>query len=69
MAPSALIKSPCIQVCVLDPATGWCEGCYRSLAEIGGWMRFSAEERDRVMALLPSRRSQRAATTAQGGPR
>ncbi|RXF75392.1 DUF1289 domain-containing protein [Hansschlegelia zhihuaiae] len=50
------IKSPCIQVCVVDPATGWCEGCYRSLAEIGGWMRFSDEERDRVMRQLAARR-------------
>lgn len=56
MLSRAPIKSPCIQVCVVDPATGWCEGCYRNLAEIGGWVRFSADERDRVMRLLPARR-------------
>lgn len=50
------IKSPCIQICVVDPASGWCEGCYRTLAEIGSWMRYSADERDRVMRQLPVRR-------------
>lgn len=59
------IKSPCVQVCVVDPATGWCEGCYRTLAEIGGWMRFSDAERDRVFALLPARRR----TIRDGAPR
>ncbi|WP_020179097.1 DUF1289 domain-containing protein [Methylopila sp. M107] len=50
------IKSPCVQVCVVDPANGWCEGCYRTLAEIGGWMRYSDAERDRVIATLGARR-------------
>nr|WP_309390473.1 DUF1289 domain-containing protein [Chelatococcus sambhunathii] len=40
----------------MDPATGWCEGCYRTLAEIGGWSRFSEAERDRVIASLGARR-------------
>ncbi|MFL1877038.1 DUF1289 domain-containing protein [Hansschlegelia beijingensis] len=57
------IKSPCISVCVMDPATGWCEGCFRTLAEIGAWARFSPEERDRVMRLLPARRK-----TARAAP-
>jgi predicted Fe-S protein YdhL (DUF1289 family) len=57
MLDSRPIKSPCVSICVMDPATGWCEGCYRTLAEIGGWARFSPEERDRVMrTLLPVRR-------------
>lgn len=55
-ARKAPIKSPCIQVCIVDPATGLCEGCYRSLKEIGGWMRYSEEERDRVLQALPARR-------------
>lgn len=50
------IKSPCVQVCVVDPASGWCEGCYRTLAEIGGWMRYSEAERDAVFAKLAARR-------------
>lgn len=56
MLSRAPIKSPCVKICVVDPATGWCEGCFRTLQEIGGWMRFSPEERDRVMAVLRDRR-------------
>lgn len=56
MLSRAPIKSPCVKICVVDPATGWCEGCFRTLQEIGGWMRFSPEERDRIMAALRERR-------------
>lgn len=50
------IKSPCISICVMDPATGWCEGCFRTLREIGSWARLSDAERDAAMRLLPARR-------------
>ncbi|MFD1702063.1 DUF1289 domain-containing protein [Methylopila henanensis] len=50
------IKSPCVSVCVMDPATGWCEGCFRTLAEIGAWARMSDDQRDAAMRLLPARR-------------
>ena len=35
--PQAHVPSPCVSVCVMNPVTGWCEGCLRSLAEIGDW--------------------------------
>lgn len=35
--PAAGVPSPCIDVCRIDPATGWCEGCRRSLDEIAAW--------------------------------
>ena len=54
--PPTPIKSPCIKICVVDPATGWCEGCFRTMAEIGSWMRYSAAERDQVMRTLSARR-------------
>ncbi len=49
------IESPCIKVCTLDDASGWCIGCGRTLAEIGGWMAMSAQERRAVMDTLPER--------------
>lgn len=49
------IISPCIKLCVLDSATGFCTGCGRTVAEIGNWLRLSDEERRTVMALLPDR--------------
>ncbi|MEJ0012384.1 MAG: DUF1289 domain-containing protein [Bauldia sp.] len=47
--------SPCVRLCTLDPDSGFCVGCGRTLAEIGRWMRYSDDERCAIMALLPAR--------------
>ncbi len=31
------LPSPCISVCRMNEATGLCEGCWRTLDEIGQW--------------------------------
>jgi predicted Fe-S protein YdhL (DUF1289 family) len=49
------IESPCIKVCVVDPASALCVGCGRTLAEIAGWISFAPAERRRIMAELPRR--------------
>jgi predicted Fe-S protein YdhL (DUF1289 family) len=49
--------SPCINLCRMDPSTGWCEGCARTIAEITAWSKLSATEREPIWAVLPSRRS------------
>ena len=54
--PPAPIKTPCIQVCVVDGESGLCLGCYRTLQEVAAWARFSEDERARLMAELPARR-------------
>lgn len=66
--PPAAIKSPCVKICVVDPATGWCEGCFRTLNEIGSWARYSPAERDQVMRILPARRKAFAATARAEAP-
>ena len=53
----AAVLSPCIGVCQLDPQTGWCSGCYRSIAEIASWPRLEPAERRRLMAALQQRRA------------
>lgn len=60
------IESPCIRVCVIDPATGYCLGCGRSGAEIGGWIDYTVAERREIMATLPERL--RTMTTRVGRP-
>jgi predicted Fe-S protein YdhL (DUF1289 family) len=35
--PQPHVPSPCMSICVMSPVTGWCEGCLRTLAEIGEW--------------------------------
>jgi predicted Fe-S protein YdhL (DUF1289 family) len=49
------IESPCVKICVIDPGTGFCQGCGRTGAEIGAWMSFSPAERRQIMAGLPER--------------
>lgn len=49
------IQSPCIKICVMHPEARLCTGCYRSIEEITGWTRMSAEDRRAVMEDLPTR--------------
>ena len=53
--PPNTIETPCIKVCVVDPETGFCIGCGRTRAEIGGWLGYSAVQRRALMAELPER--------------
>lgn len=50
------MESPCIKVCVIDPATKLCTGCKRSLAEIAQWSALTDAERQRIMTELPARK-------------
>ncbi|QTL02438.1 DUF1289 domain-containing protein [Aquabacter sp. L1I39] len=49
------METPCIKVCVVDPASGLCIGCGRTLQEIGAWAGLSPQRRKAVMAALPGR--------------
>lgn len=49
------IKSPCVHVCTLDFDTGYCFGCGRDRMEITQWGKYSDEQRDSIMNLLPER--------------
>ena len=48
--------SPCIAVCRLDDATGFCEGCYRTIDEIRDWIIMLPDERHAVLQRLAERR-------------
>ena len=47
--------SPCVGVCQLDTATGWCLGCGRTGNEIGRWLGMSETERLALWDELPRR--------------
>jgi predicted Fe-S protein YdhL (DUF1289 family) len=51
-----MIKTPCIQVCTMDAASGLCAGCGRTLDEIARWSAMSEAERRAILARLPQRR-------------
>lgn len=62
MSPAALLKqepevaSPCVDVCRMDAANGYCEGCKRTLDEIASWSAYTTAEKRAVLALLPARK-------------
>ena len=58
------VLTPCIKLCTVDPATGLCAGCGRTLAEIGAWLTLSDAERRAIMAELPGRLAAIAAADA-----
>jgi uncharacterized protein len=54
---AAAVASPCTSVCAIDPVTGLCCGCFRTLDEIAGWIDLSATEKRDVISSLKTRRS------------
>ncbi len=51
--------SPCTNLCVLDPATGLCEGCGRTLDEIARWSAMTAAEKWAVLSEIRARRGEK----------
>lgn len=54
------MESPCINVCVIEPASGECSGCRRTLQEIAAWASLDDEGRRRVIRELPARHQRQA---------
>jgi uncharacterized protein len=52
-----VIETPCTKVCTIDRGSGFCIGCGRTGAEIGGWLGMTADQRRAVMAELQARLS------------
>ncbi|MDE1947114.1 MAG: DUF1289 domain-containing protein [Burkholderiales bacterium] len=50
------VASPCVDVCRMDPASGWCEGCLRTIDEIAAWSTLADEAKLAVWAELERRR-------------
>ena len=49
------VASPCINVCRMNPQSGLCEGCLRTLDEIAAWSAMSDAEKRRILDQLPMR--------------
>jgi hypothetical protein len=54
------VRSPCVSVCRMDAVSGLCEGCMRTLGEIGAWSDLDRAQRLAVWQQIEQR--------AQGGP-
>lgn len=52
------VPSPCINVCKMSAATGWCEGCLRTIDEIAGWSSFDDAAKRAVWDAIERRHAQ-----------
>lgn len=60
-----LLASPCLGICIVDPATRQCRGCLRTVDEIAGWYEASPAEKRALLAVLVARREAAAAKVAR----
>jgi predicted Fe-S protein YdhL (DUF1289 family) len=51
------VASPCTNVCRMDAATGWCEGCLRTIDEIAGWSTMDDAHKRAVWQAIDERRA------------
>ncbi|MCY4031227.1 MAG: DUF1289 domain-containing protein [Hyphomicrobiales bacterium] len=49
------IESPCIGVCEIDMASGFCRGCGRKSKEISAWRSLEPQQRQEILEQLPAR--------------
>jgi predicted Fe-S protein YdhL (DUF1289 family) len=49
------VPSPCVSVCLMHPDGGHCEGCLRTLQEIGNWGRMGDEDKRIVWQRIQQR--------------
>lgn len=55
------VPSPCNNVCRINVASGYCEGCWRTIDEIGRWARLDDEARRAAWRELQRRAAEGAA--------
>jgi len=49
------VPSPCLSICRMEAATGWCEGCLRTLDEIAAWSRLDAAGKRAIWSQIEER--------------
>lgn len=50
------MPSPCIDICRMDPETGLCQGCWRTMQEIAGWGMADDQEKREVHRRIAQRK-------------
>jgi predicted Fe-S protein YdhL (DUF1289 family) len=61
------LASPCTRVCTIDPDTGFCIGCLRTLDEISRWVTMPDAERRAVRESLLGRSPSKALVCGRCG--
>lgn len=52
-----MVPSPCTNVCRMQAASGWCEGCQRTLEEIAAWGTMTDADKRAIRRQLEQRRA------------
>jgi predicted Fe-S protein YdhL (DUF1289 family) len=55
------VPSPCLSICRMEAATGWCEGCLRTLDEIAAWSRLDPDGKRAIWQCIEERLAIRSA--------
>lgn len=50
------VPSPCVGVCRMNEASGWCEGCLRTRDEIAAWGKLADRDKFGLWQSLMQRR-------------
>ena len=50
-------KSPCIKICKMNPKSGLCEGCFRTLEEISKWSQLSYLDKQKIYQAIRERKN------------
>ncbi len=56
------IPSPCISVCRIQPESGLCEGCFRTIPEITAWSRADEADKRQIWRVIAQRAVQQSRT-------
>lgn len=64
---SKFVESPCVKFCKLDPVSGYCLGCYRTIEEIAAWPGLGREEKQQVYKELEKRKRRPARECVSAG--
>ena len=54
------VKSPCVNVCLIDTRTDLCMGCYRTIHEIMIWQKMSNDDKRATLRSIENERTTRA---------
>jgi hypothetical protein len=57
-ASSEPVPSPCINVCTMNPQSGLCNGCLRTINEIAQWSTASEQTKREIWVAILQRREQ-----------
>ena len=49
------VPSPCINLCEMDPASGFCRGCMRTIDEIVAWGQASEQAKRAIWEQIRAR--------------